>query len=196
MTVKRIFFDTEFDGLRKDTTIISLGAVTDCGSTFYMENSDFNKESADPWVKENVLPHLLYNTGKILYNAGLPHWTSWSTNNSVTGYGSVSLIAQRFMEWVQKYKSFDRIELWADVKEYDSVLLMDAIQQMEKITGNRRQENIHYIIHEFATLLLAKGIDPDINRKEFAFPEGYTESAHNSLNDSIILKTGYEKVMS
>ena len=32
-----IFFDTEFTGLRKDTTLISIGMIAENGKTFYAE---------------------------------------------------------------------------------------------------------------------------------------------------------------
>jgi len=55
----RIFFDCEFieDGHIID--LISIGMIKENGSTFYAENSECDLDRADPWVKENVIPHLL-----------------------------------------------------------------------------------------------------------------------------------------
>lgn len=35
-----IFFDTEFTGLHKDTTLISIGLVSETGEKFYAEFDD------------------------------------------------------------------------------------------------------------------------------------------------------------
>ncbi len=35
----KVFFDTEFTGLRKDTTLVSIGMIAENGETFYaMQN--------------------------------------------------------------------------------------------------------------------------------------------------------------
>jgi len=61
----KIFFDTEFieDGHTID--LISIGMVKEdengAASFFYAENSECDLNRADPWVKENVIPHLVQN---------------------------------------------------------------------------------------------------------------------------------------
>lgn len=39
----RIFFDTEFTGLHKDTSLISIGLVSENGQKFYAEITDYDK---------------------------------------------------------------------------------------------------------------------------------------------------------
>lgn len=39
----KIFFDTEFTGLHKDTTLISLGMISEDGRRFYAEFNDMIK---------------------------------------------------------------------------------------------------------------------------------------------------------
>ena len=39
----KIYFDTEFTGLHKDTTLISIGLVSECGKTFYGECYDYDE---------------------------------------------------------------------------------------------------------------------------------------------------------
>lgn len=53
-----LFFDTEFTGLRKDTTLISLGIVSDDGRKFYAECCDYDRNQCDDWVLENVISNL------------------------------------------------------------------------------------------------------------------------------------------
>ena len=43
--MRTYFFDTEFTGLRKDTTLISIGIVSDTGDRFYAELTDYVKLS-------------------------------------------------------------------------------------------------------------------------------------------------------
>ena len=54
----KLFFDTEFTGLHKDTTLISIGIVSEDGRKFYAEFSDFDIRQCDNWIKENVLRNL------------------------------------------------------------------------------------------------------------------------------------------
>lgn len=54
----RLFFDAEFTGLRKDTTLISLGIVSEDGKKFYAEFTDYNRSQCDDWILENVIRSL------------------------------------------------------------------------------------------------------------------------------------------
>ena len=54
----KLFFDTEFTGLHKDTSLISIGIVSEYGDKFYAEFSDYKKEQADSWIKENIISNL------------------------------------------------------------------------------------------------------------------------------------------
>lgn len=51
----KVFFDTEFTGLHKNTTLISLGCVDENGRTFYAEFTDYDKSQVDDWINENVI---------------------------------------------------------------------------------------------------------------------------------------------
>ena len=50
----KIYFDTEFTGLHKDTTLISIGLVSECGKTFYGECYDYDENQIDT-VKNALL---------------------------------------------------------------------------------------------------------------------------------------------
>ena len=56
----KVWFDTEFTGLHKNTTLISIGLVNEYGETFYAEFTDYDKNQCDDWIKENVLNNLLF----------------------------------------------------------------------------------------------------------------------------------------
>lgn len=56
----RYFLDTEFNesGPGKPIQLISIALVREDGPDLYCVNSEFDRESANEWVKANVLPHL------------------------------------------------------------------------------------------------------------------------------------------
>lgn len=54
----RIFFDTEFIEDGKTIELISIGLVRDDGKELYLESDRVDWSKANPWVLENVRPHL------------------------------------------------------------------------------------------------------------------------------------------
>jgi hypothetical protein len=56
----RYFLDTEFieSGAGSPVDLISIGIVAEDGREFYAVSSQFNPETANDWVKDNVLPHI------------------------------------------------------------------------------------------------------------------------------------------
>ena len=50
-----IFFDTEFTGLHKNTTLISIGLISETGKTFYAEFTDYNHTQIDNWIQKKML---------------------------------------------------------------------------------------------------------------------------------------------
>ena len=57
--MRQIFFDTEFTGLHQNTTLVSIGLVSDEGERFYAELTDFDDSQCDEWITKNVLNHLI-----------------------------------------------------------------------------------------------------------------------------------------
>lgn len=55
----KLFFDTEFTGLFKDTELISIGLITETGENFYAEIIDYDKSKLDSWLRTNVINNLL-----------------------------------------------------------------------------------------------------------------------------------------
>ena len=63
----KIFFDTEFTGLHQNTTLISIGLVSERGKTFYAELTDYDQTQLNDWLKDNVIANLTlqdYNIDK------------------------------------------------------------------------------------------------------------------------------------
>ncbi len=65
----RYFIDTEFSerGPHQAIDLISIGIVAEDGREFYAVSTEFREKDCNPWVRENVLPHLL---GKVRVGIG------------------------------------------------------------------------------------------------------------------------------
>ena len=177
----KIFFDTEFTGLHKNTSLISIGLISEDGKTFYAENVDYDKSQVDDWIKE----HLIANTS-YLKESGNMDTASTSLSNfyHVEGIGG---IRADLRDW---FNQFDSVEMWSDCLAYDWVLFNDIFGHAFNIP-----KNIYYIPFDICTLFKIKDIDPDINREEFAEYDCDGQK-HNALHDAKVIKACYEKLMS
>lgn len=112
----KLFFDTEFTGLHKNTTLVSIGIVAENGKRFYAEFSDCDESQCDDWIKENVLKHTILGGNETLA-ARLGE-----DSNTTVVLGSKADIRCEFCEWL---KQFDEVQFVSDVCHYDMVLLID-----------------------------------------------------------------------
>jgi hypothetical protein len=179
MKATKIFFDTEFTGLIQDTSIISIGLISECGKTFYAEFVDYDKSLVNDWIKENVISNLIL-TGWNVDTHYFPH------NNHVTACGTIDQIHIMLDHWLRQ---FECIEIWSDCLAYDWVLFCEIFGHAFNIP-----KNIYYIPFDIATVFKLKGIDPDVNREEFA---GMNNEAHkhNALWDAKVIMGCYNKLM-
>lgn len=171
----KLFYDSEFTGLHKDTTLISIGIISDTNDVFYAEFNDYDKSQVDDWVQNNVIEELRYNDTEEYFDVFVDD--IYMKNNSKT-------IITYLRAWLRQ---FDKIEIWSDCLAYDWVLFCDLFGGALKIP-----ENIYYIPFDICTLFKMKNIDPDIDRKEFT---NTSLSRHNSLDDAIIIQRCYNKLM-
>lgn len=150
-----IYFDTEFTGLHQHTTLISIGMVADDGRTIYCELNDYDQAQVDDWLRENVIRHL-YRQGTTLE---IPR----EAKDSV--FGDKQAVRRSLQSWLyyQSSRGTEQIEMWSDCLAYDWVLFCDLFGGAPSIP-----ESVYYIPFDLATLFKLKGIDPDINREEFA----------------------------
>lgn len=98
----KIFFDTEFTGLRQDTTLISIGLISETGDTFYAEFTDFDRSMCDDWIEENVIKNLKYY-GRL--DIDTVYRTTFSTktkNISIVMLDSASAIADALKKWLSQ----------------------------------------------------------------------------------------------
>lgn len=178
----KLFLDTEFTGLHKNTTLISIGIKSECGSSFYAELTDYDESQLNDWLRENVVNNLVLgdmndNSLRIASESPYPQ-----TNIEVKG--CKKYVANGLKLWL---KQFNEIEIWSDCLAYDWVLFNDLFGTAFDIP-----KNIHYIPFDICTLFEVCGIDSDISREEFA---RISSVKHNALDDAIVIEACYNKLM-
>jgi hypothetical protein len=157
----KIFFDTEFTGLHKNTSLISIGMVAEDGRELYIELKNYKRNQVDQWIQDNVI-------------ANLSNIRPLSNNDA----------AWQIQHFLERY---DTVEMWSDCLAYDWVLFCDLWQHAFNVP-----KNIYYIPFDICTVFKLKGIDPDVNREEFARMTG---PKHNALHDAKVIKACYERLM-
>ena len=178
----KIFLDTEFTGLHKNTTLISIGLISECGKTFYAELTDYDKSQIDEWLEKNVIANL------ILPRAGeMPMQAIMHDDKYYDFYhkGAKSEIAQSLKTWLSH---FGKVMMVSDCLAYDWVLFNDIFGHAFSIP-----ENVYYIPMDLSTLFYAKAIDPDISREEF-INHSIEGEKHNALYDAKVIKACFEKL--
>lgn len=167
----KVFFDTEFTGLHQNTTLISIGMISEEGSKFYYELNDYDPTQIDTWLQENVMNNLAVNGAKV--------------DITYPGLGNTQEVVKALKDYLC---SWDEVEMWSDCLSYDWVLFNQLFGHAFNIP-----KNVYYIPFDICTLMKIKGVDPDINREEFAGIEG---AKHNALHDAKVIKACYERLMS
>ncbi|WP_420589064.1 3'-5' exoribonuclease domain-containing protein [Bacterioplanoides sp.] len=175
-----LFYDSEFTGLQQDTSLISLALISECGKTFYAEFNDFNYQQVDDWLQENVINHCRWIADK-------PTPFVQQQENQTLCYGDRQYIKNALQTWLTQ---FDAIQIWADCPAWDWVLFCQLFGGALHIPGN-----IHYMVADLSTALRLKGIDPDINREQFAAMQPHQDNQkHNALWDARVLQACYQKL--
>lgn len=175
----KIFFDSEFTGLHQNTTLISIGLVAETGKTFYAEFTDYSERQVDNWIQENVINNLHLTLLSV-------HGQSQRVGITHTVKGDSYLIKNELTKW---FTQFNQVEIWSDCLSYDWVLFCELFGGAFKIP-----KNVYYIPFDICTLFKEKGIDPDVNREEYAGLEGGQK--HNALWDAKVIQACYEKLKS
>ena len=172
----KIFFDCEFTGLHKNTTLISIGFIHESGEKFYAEFTDYDKRQMDDWLQVNVINNCKF-IGK-----------NKECNTEVHKhefYGDTEYIREKFETWVSQ---FGEVEMWTDCGAYDWVLFCDIFLHAFNVP-----KNIYYIWFDICTLMKVNRIDPDVNREEF-IENSVSGMKHNALYDAKVIKSCYEKL--
>jgi hypothetical protein len=175
MKTTKVFFDTEFTGLHQNTTLISIGLISECGKTFYAELTDYDESQVDDWLRENVISKLtLQNEGYV------------GSYDAMNVRGNMELLQTKLRDWLNQ---FEHVKMWSDCLSYDWVLFNSIFGTAFDIP-----KNVYYIPFDICTLFEMKDIDPDINRETFAH-DVYGGAKHNALWDARVIKMCYDKLM-
>jgi hypothetical protein len=186
MVTTKVFFDTEFTGLHQKTTIISIGLVSECGESFYAEFTDYDRSQVDYWLQQNVIEKL-HLTDEVVSEANKSTSHFFSKGNTQQVKGDLE-------KWLSQ---FQQVEMWSDCLSYDWVLFCQIFGHAFSIP-----KNVYYIPFDICTLFKISGIDPDINREEFAYdkpPKGVDVAntpKHEALWDARTIRFCYEKLIS
>jgi hypothetical protein len=111
----KIFFDTEFTGLHKDTTLISVGLTAENEKTFYAELTDYDKDQLNPWLKENVIKNLRFNESIDFVR---------ERGDTTEAKGDKNTIRKTLRKWLEQ---FTEVQFVSDVGHYDFILLIDLL---------------------------------------------------------------------
>jgi hypothetical protein len=179
----KVYFDTEFTGLHQNTTLISIGCVSECGKEFYAEFTDYDKSQVDEWIQENVVNRL------VLHPLGKPNTPIGHPPNSRRG--DSERIRRELEKWLSQ---FDEVQMVSDCSSYDWVLFCQLWGHAFNIPKNVCPAPID-INQEIATYLGISAKEAfDVNREEFAGVESEQDDKHNALWDARVIKRCYDKI--
>lgn len=187
----KIFFDTEFTGLHKDTTLISIGMVDEVGRCFYGEFTDYDVSQVSDWIRENVLSHLMLKDSGMMERLKNAFKDGGYDITMVRGGRAVVLSVLR--HWLDKY---DEIQFVSDVCHYDFVLLIDLFGTAFDLPKNVCP-SCHDINQDIASYYgVSEYTAFGINRDEIVDEPFLSEfvSKHNSLYDALVIRLVYSKV--
>ena len=204
----KLFFDTEFTGLHKNTTLISSGIVSEDERKFYAEFTDYDHSQITPWIKENVINYLRFplpNPGEDYYYVasrsehnpiGNDLFSEWSLEMN----GTKEMISKSLNHWLSQ---FDEIQFVSDVCHYDFVLMIDLITNGG--TALDLPENISPVCHdvnqdiaEYYGLIDSEAFDE--NREEIMEEHAWNRDdivdgiKHNSLYDAEVIRAIWKAI--
>lgn len=182
----KIFFDTEFTGLHKDTTLISIGLIDENGRTFYAEFSDYYECQCDEWIRENVLTHLKWSKEGQVENFVNINNDNWEA------YGNKDYIKIVLNDWLSQY---DTVELVSDVCHYDMVLFISIFGDAFSIPKNVNPacHDINQDIAKYYNITETEAFD--LSREDILSDNRYIVDdeimKHNALYDAKVIKEIY-----
>lgn len=170
----KIYFDTEFTGLVKNSDLISIGCVTENGHQFYAEFMDYNPLLVDDWLQKNVIDNLLFNDrDKFIKRDG----------NSIFMKDIKRNIKDTFEIFISDMKY---VIMVSDISSYDWVLFCDMWEGALNIP-----KKIDPFCRDIGHYLEDKGYNPfkhsreGILKKKGIVIDG---DKHNSLYDAKVIK--------
>lgn len=186
--MRMIFFDTEFTGLHQNTTLVSIGLVSDNGEKFYAELTDFDETQCNEWIEKNVLDYLILSGNEQLAK------TLGADEMTTIVLGSKNDVRTELLEWLDNFK--DDIQFVSDVCHYDMVLLCELLADEAILLPDYINPFCHDITQDIAMVLdISEAEAFDFSREELlknrgiSLPKG---QKHNALYDAEVIKTIYD----
>lgn len=176
----KIFFDTEFTGLHKNTTLISIGLVSEDNRQFYAEFTDYDEEQCNDWIRKNVLDNTL-----------MKNWKKRGEKYIENYYlGTKYEIGKMLENWLAQ---FNEVEFISDVCHYDMVLLLDIFGGAFSLPKQCSPScyDINQDIARFYNISQKEAFDK--SREEIIKGIDIGGEKHNALYDAKVIKAIYEK---
>ena len=203
--MKEIYVDTEFTGLRKDATLISIGLISKDYRTFYAEFNDYDESQVNDWIRENVLSHLTMKApgpGEEEPYRAIRHEDNLDNPNIFSMYnvemrGNKYEISHEMVKWLSQFN--DDIIFVLDVGFYDFVLIRDMFNNdLPKFIGSTYidinddvsyyyRANVHdafNIDREKVVRDLIEELSPDSDVDKFNKFRNKWPHKHNALADA------------
>lgn len=178
----KIFFDTEFTGLHKNTTLISIGLIDENDRSFYAEFTDYNLDQCDSWIKDNVINNLIFKHRSNF-------WIDEIGEETICK-GNKEFIREKLKNWLSYY---DDIELVSDCCHYDMVLLIDLFNSALSTPFVPICHDINEDIANHYTYTCNNVNEAfDINRESLLNTQ-ISGNKHNALYDAKVIKTLYKQ---
>ena len=179
----KVYFDTEFTGLQKDTDLISIGFVSENGKTFYAEFTDYDESKCDDWIQKNVIDNLILKNHMYVSN-----------ERDLRIIADKNHVKDVLIGW---FKSFgEDIQLVSDVCHYDMVLLIDLFGTAFDLPSNVSAScyDINQDIARYYKISQKEAFDK--SREEILWSK-YKEDAvrgdkHNALYDAKVIRELYQ----
>lgn len=203
----RIYYDAEFTGLHRNTSLISIGMRTEFGSYFYAEFTDYDQSQINDWLEEHVIGNLKLKD-KSFYKMHSGGMNSGYCDCLLKDTSEV--IRSNLITWLQMELSKSgkkQIQFYTDCYAYDWMVLVELITGGGHRTAMDMPSWIYYIPYDLSTLLQSRDIDPDITRENYAgetelsrikgrepFIWWGDECKHNSLWDAAVAQVCFNRV--
>lgn len=178
----KIYFDTEFTGLHQDTSLISIGLVSENNDKLYLEFNDYNKAQCDQWILDNVIAHCKW------LSQDTPS-TALSWDKGVNAACSSKESCKKILEqWLSQY---DEVQLVSDVCHYDMMLFISIFGTAFDLPKNV-SVTCHDINQDIARYFGISDKEAfDLDREQMvlqASKEKLEGDKHNALYDACIIK--------
>ena len=182
-----LFMKTTSTGFYNDSELISIAFVSEYGDIFYGEITDYDELQLSDWTRANVLPKLLHQNSEIKTDAdGLI---------DVRCEGTSTEVKNKLTAWLNhvytNHQCNTDMDVWGDNIIFDWVLLCKLYKHLFNLP-----EYIGYVPLDICVLFKLKFGVPYIVREDYLgnWIKG-REKKFNALNDALVIKACYEKLI-